>query len=161
MPAKHWSTDTYSVTRRFGVGLMLLGTVYCVGLLVVLKAVRVGFPWSFYFLSALMLFVGVAQAALARLGSPRAVSMVAGAVFSSGWAVVVAGANGHLFLVDPTRLTAVACSGLLLGYVAGSIDASLFLVHDWLTLRRRLRDHAHESLDLTPGGKRRESPFDD
>lgn len=162
MPAKHWSTDTYAVTRRFGLGLILLATVYAAVLLVALQWIRFGFPFSFYYIAGLIVFVGAAQAALSRLNRPRWVSAAAGAVYLLPWLYVWAAfRRGALPPLDWGWLLFVVSFGSVSGYAAGGVAASLFLLHDALTLRRRLRREAIEEFARFAGRKEKESPFDD
>lgn len=135
-------TKTYRVEPRFGMGTILLSTLYCALVLTGCRLIGLAFPYDFLYLAGLVTLVAGSQAWFRSCG-PRRVSCVAGAVYSAGWTLAFALVlfSGNVMVSRPTQvidfLVAVAIGiviaatgGTALGFCAGAIAASLFLFED-------------------------------
>lgn len=163
---KHWSTDTYAVSERFGLGLMLLATVYVAGFFTGLRLLGATDGLAVFF-AMLLAWVAIVQAWWGKWGRPRAASYTAGAVyfvaFSIWFGLVDGDGNGGFGWVATFVLFGLpsAAMGAVCGYVAGAIVASLFLVYDYLSesfgATRKEREALERAIDSAP----RESPWDE
>lgn len=163
-PAKHWSTETYSVHERFSLGVMMLAIVYASVLFAAFGAYNAPWPVPVFF-AALLLLVAAAQFLLRDLNKPRSVSFVTGAVYLGFCVMLLAFLWGATLwaqmLAAFIGMPLVLLFGGLLGYVAGAIDSSLFLFHDAIRDALRAKRVEREALLAANGQKPRESPFDD
>lgn len=160
MPAKHWSTDTHSVRERFGMGVVLLATVYTAALFALFRAWDA--PWTVpVYLAGVAVWVAVCQVLARRLNRPRAVSVVAGVTYVGAWPVLLFITSGYPIGHLGWMAFGSVVSGSLLGYFFGALDASLFLVHDWLRDTLRAKREEREALRAAMGETPRESPWDE
>lgn len=160
MPAKHWSTDTYTVRERFGMGEILLATGYCAILFA--SAQFFGLPWQVPVgFAGMAVWVAVCQVVLRRWGRPRTVSVIAGCIYTFFWMLPSATfwygtAVFLIWLAFGPGLT-----GAVLGYMAGVFDASLFLIHDYFGQTFRAKRIEQEALRSSMGEATPESPWDE
>lgn len=159
MPAKHWSTDTYSVRERFGTGVILLATAYVAVIYAVFGALKASWELPTAIVGYL-LWVGACQATLGRRFSPRAISALAGGLLSVGWTVWMTQGSVR-YPAFALALVPTFVIGLFFGYASGAIDASLFLVHDFIRDTLGAKRRESESLRAAMGETPSESPFDD
>lgn len=160
MPPKHWSTDTFAVRERFGIGVVLLGTSYCAGLLVALRAINAS-PFLMFYVFGLIGLVAVAQAVGRSLATPRAVSVAAGALYTLACSFLIALASGYAVPPPGGALVITVMFGAGAGYVAGGFVASVFLVHDWMRATWGAKRREREALSAAVGKRPPESPWDD
>ena len=131
---KRWFADTYAVERRFSIGVLLILTVYCSLLLAFLRAIDFGFPIDFFFISGLTISAAVGQVFIKKL-SPQLTSALIGAFYSIAWLLVGTPFLRHI-MIQTAELTvyliAIGIFGLLIGYCAGAVAASAFLLSDFI-----------------------------
>lgn len=159
MPAKHWSTDTYSVRERFGIGVILLATAYVAAIYGVFGAFKASWQLPTVIVGYLV-WVGACQAIFGRRVSPRTVSALGGGVLSVAWTVWMTLSTAH-YPAFTWALVPTFMVGMLFGYCAGAIVASLFLVHDAIGASLGARRREREALRAAMGETPSESPFDD
>ena len=160
MPTKHWSTDTHSVRERFGMGVVLLATVYVAILFAGFRAMDFGWRAP-VFITGLAVWVGLCQVLARRWSRPRTVSVLAGIAFFGGWPAYAWATGDHPIGYLRWMLISAAISGTAMGYFAGVLDASLFLIHDWLRDTLRAKRDEREALQAAMGETPRESPWDE
>lgn len=121
----------YSVPRKVDLATLLVITVFYACLFALMNLLRVDF-WSFLAIGGFFSFIGISQAILLKGESPRAASMVAGAIYLAAiFLFSGAGKSLHpafriaLFLGTPTP-------GVLLGYLGGSCVGGIFLIIDYV-----------------------------
>jgi hypothetical protein len=139
------------VPGRFDIGAILLVTAGFAVLFTLMKALRVD-PGVILWLVGLVVFIGASQMVFSKR-SPRWVSVVAGAIYSplaTMAASLLFGVN-RANMLDELILGAT-CSlvmGAPLGYVVGTLVASLFLIGERLgfTVTERLRSARQSSVD--------------
>lgn len=159
MPAKHWSAEPATVRQRFALGVILIATAYAAVLLGITE--YFGMNWAFpAFVAGGCLWVGLAQALLYRLKKPRAVSMVAGLLYYGAWLLLVMRPFLNWTIAIEVLLSWTLL-GSLLGYIAGILVSSIFLLNDLacdLILAKRIEE---EALQKAMGESPASSPWDE
>lgn len=164
-PAKHWSTETHSVRERFSLGVIFVVTAYVAVALYVLQLLAS--PWYLTALCfGLSFFVGAAQLGLRRWERPRIVSVLAGTVYGAGVFALLCFVEDPPMYIPPfiayaVILVELLLAGGLVGWIAGIVNSSAFLLHDFARDSLRAKQVEREALMAANGEKPRESPFDD
>ena len=127
--AIHSPAKVYSVPRRFDIATMLTVTVAFAVLFGVMRLLGSS-PFVFLFVAGMITCVGAAQAVLFQGKSPRAASIVAGAVYAAVVTVISVVARGDIILV--VGAFCASLSGAIGGYFAGILVAGVFLVSDYV-----------------------------
>lgn len=166
-PAKHWSIETHSVRERFSLGVLGLAVTLAAACFAALHAMGFRAAAGEWFLPlqiwlfVLPVWVGLLQAIGRRWRRPRLVAMLAGALYLIG--------SLYVYMVieqftswPPTKFVIqFAIVGMFIGYLAGTVVSSIFLIDDWLRIAREAGRFEKEELLAAVGEKPRESPFDD
>lgn len=124
-----WYTRVYTVPRRWSVSTLLVATtlyaLLCAGLRLVRAPAQI-----LLVVSAFLVFVAIAQLILPQ--APRLASAFAGVLFFciGSWVSAIRHAPAAAMSADAFMV--LAFSGAILGYLAGSILAGIFLLADSL-----------------------------
>ena len=123
----------YSVPRKVDLATLLVITVFYACLFALMNLLRVDF-WSFLAIGGFFSFIGISQAILLKGESPRAASMVAGAIYLAA-IFLVSGAGFNKSLSPALRVAlflGTSIQGVLLGYLGGSCVGGVFLIIDYV-----------------------------
>jgi hypothetical protein len=123
----------YSVPRKVDLATLLVITVFYACLFALMNLLRVDF-WSFLAIGGFFSFIGISQAILLKGESPRAASMVAGAIYLAA-IFVFSGAGFDKSLHPILRIAlflGTSIQGVLLGYLGGSCVGGIFLIIDYV-----------------------------
>ena len=150
------ATDVASVPRRFGAGvLMILVTAFAV-LFAAMQTVRVG-QKLFEIIAVLFLGVTLGQILLFQGKRPRAASLLVGSIlfplellvvdyYVALGGIYVWGGRGMFYGRVAGTVLGYVAAGAALGYLAGCVMASVFLVQEKL----RRRAHPPVQIELLP-----------
>lgn len=140
-------------------GVILLATAYVAVIYALFGAL--GKSWHLpTAIACYLVWIGGCQALLGRLISPRVVSAVAGGVATVVWTLWLTYDRAHYPAFSGALIPAFMV-GMLFGYCAGAIVASLFLIHDAIGASLGARRREREALRAAMGETPSESPFDD
>ncbi|MCY2981861.1 MAG: hypothetical protein NTU79_24640 [Planctomycetota bacterium] len=123
----------YSVPRKVDLATLLVITVFYACLFALMNLLRVDF-WSFLAIGGFFSFIGISQAILLKGKSPRAASMVAGAIYLAA-IFLFSGAGFNKSLYPTFRIAlflGTSIQGVLLGYLGGSCVGGIFLIIDYV-----------------------------
>ena len=150
------ATDVASVPRRFGAGvLMILVTAFAV-LFATMQTVHVG-QRLFEIIAVLFLGVTLGQILLFQGKKPRAASLLVGSIlfplellvvdyYVALGGIYVWGGRGMFYGRVAGTILGYVAAGAALGYLAGCVMASVFLVQEKL----RRRAHPPAQIELQP-----------
>ena len=136
--------DIFSVSRRFDIATVLVAMFGYAVLFAGLRLIPDFPPAAMGLIGAFFAVIAVGQAVAIRWNSPRAASIVAGAVF---WLAVY-------FIASATYLDGCAACGLLMaalifgpitGYLAGTLVGGVFLISHHLREANLLRRRAPQT----------------
>ena len=141
-PPPNPTPDVFSVSRRFDLATILVAMLAYALLFAGMRLLR-AWPSVIGVVGLFFTVVAAGQAVAIRWNNPRAASVVAGTLFWIAFAIVVAVAYGFGSSCEiAAALVILIMLGPILGYLAGALVGSVFLISHYLRETQTFRRHA-------------------